>query len=82
MSLVRNASFLIVKNSCVKEELIDLSLFFRHNSNRSLCKNIFLVSSHSLPLPLVHAPPQLTLFPSPTIFRLCPFPTIYFRDRK
>ena len=47
--------------------------FFRHNFNRSLCKNIFLVSSYSRPLPLVRAPPQLTLFPSPTTFRLCPF---------
>ena len=72
MSLVRNASFLIIKNSCVREELIDLRFFFRHNFNRSLCKNIFLVSSHSRPLPLVRAPPQLTPSPSPTTFRLCP----------
>ena len=40
--LVRIASFLIVKNSCVREELTDV------NS------------------PLVCAPPQLTLFTSPT----------------
>ena len=73
MVLVRNASFLIVKNSCVREELIDLTFFSRHNFNRSLCKNIFLVSSHSRYLPLVRAHPQLTLPPSPTNFRLCPF---------
>ena len=73
MSLVRNASFIIVKNSCVREELIDPPFFFRHNFNISLRKNIFLVSSHSRPLPLVCAPPQLTLYPSPTTFRLCPF---------
>ena len=29
MSLVRNASFLIVKNSCVREELIDLPFFLQ-----------------------------------------------------
>ena len=73
MSLFRNTSFLIVKDSCVKEELIDLLFFFRHNFNISLSKNILLVSSHSPPLPLVCAPPQLTLFTSLTTFRLCPF---------
>ena len=46
--------------------------FFRHNFQKPPCKNIFLVSSHSHPSPLVHAPPQLTLFPSPNIFHLCP----------
>ena len=35
--LHRNASFLIVKNSCVKEEVSDV--------NKSMCKNIFLVRS-------------------------------------
>ena len=68
-----NASFLIVKNSFVREEVSDLVFFFRHAFNRSLCKNIFLVSSYSCPLPLFHAPPQLTLFPSPTTFRMCTF---------
>ena len=29
MSLVRSASFLIVKNSCVREELIDLTFFLQ-----------------------------------------------------
>ena len=29
MSLVRNASFLIVKNSCVREELIDFPFFLQ-----------------------------------------------------
>ena len=46
------------------------TFFFRHNFTRSLCKNIFLVSSHLRPLPLVRAPPQLKLSPSPTTFRL------------
>ena len=40
--LVRIVSFLIVKNSCVREELTDVNL------------------------PLVRAPPQLTLFTSST----------------
>ena len=50
-----------------------LCFFFRHNFSISLCKNIFLVSLHSRPLPLARSPPQLTLFPSPTTFHLCPF---------
>ena len=49
-----------------------LYFFFRHNFNKSMCKNKLLVSSHSRPLPLVRATPQLTLFPSPTTFRMCP----------
>ena len=44
ISLVRNASFLVVKKSGVREELSDVVFFFRHNFNISLCKNIFLVS--------------------------------------
>ena len=40
--------------------------FFRHNCNESFWKNIFLVSFHSCTSPLVCAPPQLTLSPSPT----------------
>ena len=40
--------------------------FFRHNCNKSLWKNIFLVISHSCTSPLVCAPPQLPLLPSPT----------------
>ena len=58
MSLVRNASFLIVKNSGVREEVSDVK--------KSLCKNIFFVSSRLCTSPLVRAPPQLTLFTSPT----------------
>ena len=58
MSLVRNANFLIVKNSGVREEVSDV--------NKSLCKNIFFVSSRLCTSPLVRAPPQLTLFTSPT----------------
>ena len=73
ISLVCNTSFLINKNSCVREELSDLPFFFRHNCNKSLWKNIFSVSSHSQPSPLVRAPPQLTLFPSPTTSRIFTF---------
>ena len=58
MSFVRNASFLIVKNSGVRKEVSDV--------NKSLCKNIFFVSSRLCTLPLVRAPPQLTFFTSPT----------------
>ena len=53
-----NASFLIVKNSGVREEVSDV--------NKSLCKNIFLVSSKLCTSPLVHLLTQLTLFTSPT----------------
>ena len=45
--------------------------FFRHNFDRSFCKNIFLVSLNSPPSSLVRAPPQLTIIPSPTTFHLC-----------
>ena len=58
LSLVRNASFLIVKKSGFREEVSDV--------NKSLRKNIFLVSSRLCTSPLVCAPPQLTLFTSPT----------------
>ena len=47
--------------------------FLRHNCNKSPWKNIFLVSLHSRPSPLVCAPPQPTIFSSPTSFLLCPF---------
>ena len=47
--LTRNASFIIIKHSCVREELSDV--------NKSLCKNIFLVSSRLCISPLVCAPP-------------------------
>ena len=58
MSLVCNASFLIVKNSGVREEVSDVK--------KSLCKNILLASSRLCTSPLVRAPPQLTLFTSST----------------
>ena len=71
--LPRNASFLIVKTVVSGKKSAMLWFFFRQNFNRSLCKNIFLVSSHSCPLPLVRAPPHLTLSPSPNTLLLCPF---------
>ena len=58
MLLVRNASFLIVKNIGVREEVSDV--------NKSLCKNIFFVSLRLCTSLLVRAHPQLTLFTSPT----------------
>ena len=61
------------KNSCFREELSDVVFFFRINCNISLYKNIVLVGSHSRPLSLVCVPPHMTLFPSPTTFRLFPF---------
>ena len=73
--LPRNAIFLIVKNSGVREEISDV--------NKSLCKNIFLVSLQFCTSPLLHVPPQLTLFTSPTTsstprhVRGRQFPTLY-----
>ena len=46
------------KNSGVREEVSDV--------NKPLCKNILFVSSRLWTSPLVRAPPQLTLFTSPT----------------
>ena len=57
ISLVRNTSFLII-NSGVREEVSDVK--------KSLCKNILLVSSRLCTSDFVLAPPQLTLFTSPT----------------
>ena len=47
-----------------------MCFFFRNNFNKSLCKNMFLVSLYSRPSPLVRAPPQLKFPPSPTTLRL------------
>ena len=66
IAITSQREFLIVKHSYVREELSDFVLFFRHNFNKSLCNNIFFVSFHSRTALLVHAPPQLTLPPSPT----------------
>ena len=38
--LVCSTIFLIIKNSCFREELSDIPFFFRHNCNKSLWKNI------------------------------------------
>ena len=46
------------KNSGVRREVSDVK--------KSLCKNIFFVSSRLCTSPLVHAPPQLTLLTLPT----------------
>ena len=64
--LTCNKIFLIVKHSCFREKLSDVLFFFRQKFNKSLCKNIFLLSLHLCPSLLVRAPPQLTLSPSNT----------------
>ena len=48
----------LTKNIFLHSDLLKLCL---KKNTTSLCKNIFLVSVHSHPLTLVHAPPQLTL---------------------
>ena len=58
--------FLIIKTVVSGKTSVIFSFFFLHNCNKSLWKNIFLVSLHSCNLPLVHATLQLTLSPSPT----------------
>ena len=52
--------------------------FFRHNCNKSLWKNIFLVRSQSHTSPLVSAPPQLTLSFSPTTCAVDNFQRLIF----
>ena len=58
ISLVRNVSFLIVKKIGVREEVSDVK--------KLLCKKILFVSWILWTPPLVHAPTQLTIPPSPT----------------
>ena len=52
--------------------------FFRHNFNKSLCKNIFLLILHLCTSPLGTEPPQLTLFSSPTTCMLDNFQRLIF----
>ena len=51
---------------------------FRQKCNKSLWKNIFLVSLHSCTSPLVHAPTQLPIFPSPDTCRVDNFQRLRF----
>ena len=74
ISLVRNASFLIVKKRFSGKNSLMLCFLFRLNFKRSLCKKIFLVSFYLRPLPLFRALPQLSLFPSLTTFRMLDLP--------
>ena len=56
-----------------------LSVYFpKNNCNKSLWKNIFLVSLHSCTSPLVCAPPQLSLSLSRTICRLYDYQRFIF----
>ena len=47
--------------------------FFQTQLQQVTVQEHFLVSFHSRPSTLVRAPPQMTLFPSPTTFHMCPF---------
>ena len=58
ISIISQREFSNRKNSGVREEVSDI--------NKSLCKNLLFVSSRLCTSPLVRAPPQLTLFTSPT----------------
>ena len=51
---------------------------FRHNCNKLMWKNVFLVSLHSCTSPLVRAPPQLPLYPSPTTYAVDNFQHLVF----
>ena len=51
-TLVCKVSFLIIKRSGIREELSFLTFFLRHNWNKIIWKNIFLVSSHSCTSPV------------------------------
>ena len=78
ISLVRNASFLIINTVVSWKNSVIFRFFFRHNCKKSLWKNIFLVSSHSCTSPLVRAPPQLPLVPSPTTCAVDDFQRLIF----
>ena len=62
--------FLIIKKVASGKNSFIFCFFFRHNCNKSLCKNIILVSSHSCTSPLVRAPPQYKNLTSSTNYAL------------
>ena len=66
ISLVLNASFLIIKIVVSGKNSVIFRFFLRHNYKKSLWENIFLVSLHSCTSPLVRAPHQLPLSSPPT----------------
>ena len=80
--LPHNASFLIVKNSGVREEFSDVVFFFQRNFKKSVCKNIFLVSLHSRTFPLVRAHPYLTISLSPTTCGVDNFQCLIFGNSR
>ena len=71
-------SFLIIKTVVSGKNSVIFRFLFRHNRNKSPWKNIFLMISHSRISPLVSAPPQLPLFPSPTTFVVDNFQRLRF----
>ena len=73
ISSVRNASFSIIKTVASGKNSVIFRFFFRNNFKKSLWENIFLVIFHSRPSPLVLAPPQLTLQPSPKYLLMLTF---------
>ena len=66
------------KKSGIREELSDVQFFFRQNCNKSLWKNIFLVSFHLHTSHLVSAPLQLIFSPSPTTCEVDNFQPLIF----
>ena len=73
ISLVRNTSFSIVKNSGVREELSNLLFFLQTQLQKITVKEHILVSLYLQPSPFVCALPQLALSPSPNYLHMCPF---------
>ena len=58
--------FLILKKVVSGKNSFIFRFFLRHNCNKSLCKNIFLMSSHSCASTFARATTQYTDLPSPT----------------
>ena len=70
--------FLTIKTVVSGNNLVIFHFFFRHNCNKSLWQNIFLVISHLCASPLVRAPPQLPLSPSSTTCAVDNFQLLIF----
>ena len=64
--LVRNASSLIIINSCVREELSDIMFFLQPQLQQITVGEHFFVQFKRAHLKNICAPPQLTISPSPT----------------
>ena len=74
MSLVCNASFLIVKNSCVKEELIDLPFDLQTQLQQITVQEHMFREFALVPLTFGLCTSPTDTFPfTYHFFRLCPF---------